>query len=258
MTSALLFDPQDTNLLLNTFRDAHGLYLKHLEKYPAEAFSQPSKLPNWTNAHVIAHVDGFARGVLNQVDAAANHEFRDMVEGGPDERNRRIELGALMQPEALRERALESLNGVLEKLSAADDAYLDQASRFQGTVRRLVLACIREFAIHSTDLANAAQTIDWTQNMVRHFIDFADQRVPEALKLNIQPVGGQSHTIGQGESTIVLQGMDFDIAAWLVGRQPAGQVRATAAADGVSLPDLLPWPKPKILTPAEEEAALQK
>ena len=34
-----------------------------------------------------------------------------------------------------------------------------------------------------------------------------------------------------------------DIAAWLAGREPSlGSLRATAAADGVDLPDLLPWP----------------
>jgi maleylpyruvate isomerase len=254
MTSAPLFDPQDTAQLIATLHDAHEMYRKHLEKLPAESFSRPTVLPNWKNAHVIAHVDGFSRGVLNQLDAAEKHEFRDFIEGGQDERNRRIELGALMQPEALRERALESLDAVLEKLGSADSNYLDRAIRFQGSIRRLVLACIREFAVHSTDLTQAAQPLDWTQPMVRHFIDFAEQRVPETLKLNIQPIGGQSHSIGHGHDTVVVQGMDFDIAAWLMGRQPAGQVRATAAADGVSLPDLLPWPRPKILTPEEERA----
>lgn len=254
MTSAPLFDAQDTARLISTFRDALGHYKKYLERYPAEGFGQKSTLPEWTNAHVIAHVDGFSRGVLNQLDAIANHEFRDFYEGGQDERNRRIELGALMQPEALRERALESLNGVAAQLSDADDALLDTPTRFQGSVRRIMLACIREYAVHSIDLTKGAQPIDWTQDMVRHFFDFAQARVPEALKLNLQPVGGQAHTIGTGARTIVVQGMDFDIAAWLTGRQPSGQVRATAAADGVTLPELLPWPKPVLLTPDEERA----
>jgi maleylpyruvate isomerase len=41
----------------------------------------------------------------------------------------------------------------------------------------------------------------------------------------------------------VVSGMLTDIAAWLAGRTPSlGSLRATAAADGVGLPQLLPWP----------------
>ena len=40
-----------------------------------------------------------------------------------------------------------------------------------------------------------------------------------------------------------ISGMLTDIAAWLAGRTPSlGSLRATAAADGVDLPELLPWP----------------
>ncbi len=34
-----------------------------------------------------------------------------------------------------------------------------------------------------------------------------------------------------------------DIAAWLAGREPSlSSLRASAAADDVDLPELLPWP----------------
>lgn len=254
MTTAVLFDPSATAQVIDTFHHAFTLYKRHLEKLPAESFGQPSNLPEWKNAHVIAHVDNFSRGVLNQLEAAKMGEFRDFYEGGQDERNRRIELGALMQPEALRTRALESMTGVFEALSTADDAYLDQPTRFQGSIRRIMLACIREYGIHSVDLKEGAQPIDWTQEMVRHYIDFGEKRVPDSIKLNLQRLGGQSHVIGHGDRTIVVQGLDFDIATWLMGRNPSGQIRATAAADGVALPELLPWPKPHLLTPDEERA----
>ena len=47
----------------------------------------------------------------------------------------------------------------------------------------------------------------------------------------------------QRRQTTVISGMVTDIAAWLAGRTPTlGSLRATAAADGVDLPELLPWP----------------
>ena len=42
---------------------------------------------------------------------------------------------------------------------------------------------------------------------------------------------------------IAINGMITDIAAWLAGRTPTlGSLRASADADGVDLPELLPWP----------------
>jgi len=41
----------------------------------------------------------------------------------------------------------------------------------------------------------------------------------------------------------VVSGMLTDIAAWLAGREPSlSTLRASAAADDVDLPELLPWP----------------
>ncbi|BAS08378.1 hypothetical protein AHiyo4_18000 [Arthrobacter sp. Hiyo4] len=58
----------------------------------------------------------------------------------------------------------------------------------------------------------------------------------------LQPLGLPPVTLGLGRSTVI-SGMITDIAAWLAGREPSlGSLRATAAADGVDLPELLPWP----------------
>ena len=68
-------------------------------------------------------------------------------------------------------------------------------------------------------------------------------RVPEGNRYVLQPLGLPPVTIGNGSATTVIGGMLTDIAAWLAGRTPTlGSLRATAAADGVDLPELLPWP----------------
>ena len=49
--------------------------------------------------------------------------------------------------------------------------------------------------------------------------------------------------VGTGGRSIVISGMVTDIAAWLAGREPTlGSLRASAAADNVDVPELLPWP----------------
>ncbi len=105
-----------------------------------------------------------------------------------------------------------------------------------------MLAAWREVLIHATDLETTVGLADWPAEFSAHLFDFLSLRVPADVRLLLQPTGRQPLTLGEGATGYVVTGMEFGLAAWLAGREPSGPVRATASADGVDLPGLLPWP----------------
>jgi maleylpyruvate isomerase len=106
------------------------------------------------------------------------------------------------------------------------------------------LALWRELTIHATDLGTGRGPETWSRPFCEHLFDFLAARVPEGERFVLQPLGLPGTSIGTpGGRSTAINGMLTDIAAWLAGRTPTlGSLRATAAADGVDLPELLPWP----------------
>ena len=105
------------------------------------------------------------------------------------------------------------------------------------------LALWRELVIHAADLGTGHGPETWSRPFCGHLFDFLSARVPEGQRFVLQPLGLPAVAIGSGGTSTVINGMLTDIAAWLAGRNPTlGSLRATAAADGVDLPELLPWP----------------
>jgi maleylpyruvate isomerase len=105
------------------------------------------------------------------------------------------------------------------------------------------LALWRELVIHAADLGTGRGPETWSRPFCEHLFDFLSARVPDGQRFVLQPLGLPDRAIGSGGKTTVISGMLTDIAAWLAGRTPTlGSLRATAAADGVDLPELLPWP----------------
>lgn len=209
-----------------------------------ESYTAPSSLAGWSNAHLLAHLDGVTRALARQLAYAARGERIGFYDGGADGRNERIELGALQQPAALATRVGEGLDLLDEAITDIPDGGWDAATSFRGdgTVADCVKAAWREVLIHATDLGTTVGLADWPAEFSAHLFDFLSLRVPADVRLLLQPTGRQPLTLGEGATGYVVTGMEFDLAAWLAGREPSGPVRATASADGVDLPDLLPWP----------------
>lgn len=207
------------------------------------AAAEPSALPGWSRAHVLAHLDGFSRAAARQLDTAGAQEPFPMYDGGMEARDDSIEITALMRPEALVARVTESLDALESSIRGISPAEWALATGFRegGSVEDLFHAIWRELVIHTSDLALGNSVADWEPEFCAHLFDALEARVPESRRYILQPHGAQRITLGQGEATTVLSGTAFDLAAWLAGRQPLGPVQATAAADGTDLPELGPW-----------------
>ncbi|MET1036455.1 MAG: maleylpyruvate isomerase family mycothiol-dependent enzyme [Arthrobacter sp.] len=208
------------------------------------AMAEPSALPGWTRAHVVAHVDGVSRAIARQLEHARRGTRVGFYDGGMEGRNERIALGALMAPAKLAERALEGLDLLERALGDVPDDGWDALTSFrgEGTVRDCVLGAWREALIHTADLGLGAGPVDWPSEFSRHLFDFLSVRLPAGTRVVLQPTGRPPVVLGTGRDSTVITGMEFDLAAWIAGREPSGPIRATASADASELPALGPWP----------------
>ncbi|MFJ3958759.1 maleylpyruvate isomerase family mycothiol-dependent enzyme [Arthrobacter sp. NPDC090010] len=208
------------------------------------AVKAPSVLPGWTRGHVLAHVMGISDAMARQVEYARRGETVEVYDGGYEGRTARIELAAGHGADEHRTdvhtaltRALSAFDSLAPEEWAARVAYRD------GVVLDGGLALWRELVIHTSDLDLEYGPETWSKAFCLHLFDFLEARVPEDHHFVLQPLGLPPRTLGRGERGVVVSGMLTDIAAWLAGRKPSlDTLRASAAADDVALPPLLPWP----------------
>lgn len=205
----------------------------------------PSELPGWTRGHVLAHVAGIGNAMARQVEYSARGESIELYDGGFEGRNRAIELSAGHSAEQHRAAVSAAIGRALTAFGALDEAGWRKPITFRGgVVFDGGLALWRELTIHATDLGTGRGPETWGRPFCEHLFEFLAARVPEGQRFVLQPLGLPSVAIGAaGGRSTAINGMLTDIAAWLAGRTPTlGSLRATAAADGVDLPALLPWP----------------
>lgn len=215
-----------------------------LSKMDEASVREPSELPGWTRGHVLAHLTGIANAMARQLEYARRGEKIELYDDGMDGRNKAIGLAAghsLDEHTVAVTTAVDSALAAFDALDSAD--WQAPISYRDGTVLDGGLALWRELTIHASDLGMGYGPETWSRPFCEHLFGFLSARVPGEYKFVLQPTGLPPRTLGNGGTSIAITGMITDIAAWLAGREPSlGSLRATAAADGVDLPALLPWP----------------
>ncbi len=205
----------------------------------------PSELPGWSRGHVLAHITGISNAMARQLEYAARGESIELYDGGYEGRTQAVEMAA--GHSAAEHRA--DVSAALERALRAFDSLSGPAGWQQpisyrgGVAFDGGLALWRELVIHASDLGTGRGPETWNRPFCEHLFDFLSARVPEGQRFVLQPLGLPPVALGDGSRSTAVGGMLTDLAAWLAGRTPTlGSLRATAAADGVDLPDLLPWP----------------
>jgi maleylpyruvate isomerase len=234
-----------TENLLEELRRAAGVVAGITATFSDEDVKAPSELPGWTRGHVLAHINGIANAMARQLEFAARGESIELYDGGYDGRTRAIEMAAGHTAAEHRADVDAALDRALRAFESLDDAGWRLPITFRGgVVFDGGLALWRELTIHATDLGTGRGPETWSRPFCEHLFDFLAARVPEGQRFMLQPLGLPGVAIGTpGGRSTAINGMLTDIAAWLAGRTPTlGSLRATAAADGVDLPALLPWP----------------
>jgi maleylpyruvate isomerase len=186
-------------------------------------FAEPSRLPSWTRAHVIAHIDGNARGLGNLVTWAKTGIETPMY-SSMEQRDADIEAGALLPPQKLRARLLQSsaqLAHGFKSLSAED--WSVQVRTAQGRMiaaREVIWLRAREVMIHAVDLGGDVTFEDLPDDFLIALTDDVVARrgtLPGHPAIALQTPDHRWDISGEGAPALV-DGTLRQIAAYVTGR----------------------------------------
>ena len=138
------------------------LFAETLARVPDDAFDDPSLLPGWTRAHVVAHVH-FNAVALCRLVGWARTGVESAMYASPAQRAEEIERGAAEAPAVLRREVSESAVQFSTEFGQLTE---DERERIVVTAqgrhvpaRELVWIRCRELGVHAVDL-DAGTTFD--------------------------------------------------------------------------------------------------
>ncbi|MER7787335.1 maleylpyruvate isomerase family mycothiol-dependent enzyme [Streptomyces sp. NPDC097640] len=219
--------------------DGHQRLRTVLDGLTEAAAREPSALPGWSRAHVLAHIDGVGSALARQVRFAMQGELVEVYDGGRPARDAGIEAGAKRTADELRHAVAETLTEVEGALTAVGPQDWERPVRYRDSdVRGVALCWWRELEFHTADTLLGRGPGDWSRDFCAHALDFLAPRAPLDTRLTLEAADGpERRTYGSGEP-LTVRGRLADLTAWLAGRTPAGPLDSGPAP----LPELRPWP----------------
>lgn len=225
---------QDPQVLqgLATVRLGTAFFRRALDQVSDDELDGPSLLPDWDRRHLVAHVGYNARAVARLVDWAATGVETPMYTS-PQARGEEIELGATLNPEALRnlcEHAAIDLDVRWRDLPA--DRWEARVVTAQGRdvpAAETVWMRTREVWLHAVDLDSGARLDDVPRpvllRLVGDVLTAWEKRGEDAVRLEVADGGpDEPTTLGAaapaGGVTTVAGSLPA-VAAWVTGRLPA-------------------------------------
>ncbi len=203
----------------------------------AVQFRDDSVLPDWTRAHVVAHICGFSNAIARQFEYAVEGKVIQHYDGGAEGRDADIDALVAEDPAVIRgamEEGLDRMTAAIGSMSG-DDWDLPISYR-EGIAFDGLLAAWRELVIHLADLDLGRGSDGWSEAFCLHLFDFLAPRVPDGKKFV-----GDGFSVGDGSDEVQVKGGLQDFAAWLAGREPEGELTFSTG----EAPGLDPWPARK-------------
>jgi maleylpyruvate isomerase len=206
-------------------------------------YREPSVLPGWTRAHVVAHLALNAEGMAGAVDALARGQEVPIYESD-DRRNEDIEELAGAKPSEIRERLFGAGQALRDALALLDeDQWGASVPRTpdgpRSPVQTLPDTRRREVEIHHADLDADYGAGDWPEDFRVALLDLvtADRaNDPDSPGFTVRATDAV-RTWFAGADQPVVEGSAADLGWWLVGRG-SGQ---GLTCDSGELPRLGPW-----------------
>jgi maleylpyruvate isomerase len=174
------------------------IFATTLTRVPDAAFTQPSPLPGWTTAHVVAHVHFNANALSRLVGWARTSEPTQMYTSA-SQRSEEIHQGSQETPQVLRSLVAESAKRFSAEYAALtasqrDGIVVTAQGRHIPAAELAWLRC-RELGVHAVDLC-AGTTFEHLPTA------FVELLTAEVLRKRL--AGGEGPAL----------------AAWLTGRRP--------------------------------------
>ena len=227
--------------LADLLADADQALVRTVDGLPDEAYAEPSLLPAWTRAHVVAHLTLNAEALAGVLRGAHVGRPQPMYASQAARDGDIAELAAA-DPADLRERFLASIGLFGEALGAMVPG--DWDGRFERTpgaatdiaLASLPLMRLREVEIHHADLDAGYTAEDWPTGFRTVLLDSLT-RFPSA-PLEARPTDlDRTWRYGDGDGGPVVTGTSAAIGWWLTGRGNGEGV----TSDTGTLPEMEAW-----------------
>lgn len=244
--------PEELEAQLAALHRSEQRLLRTVDSLTHEQYAEPSVLPGWSRAHVVAHLALNAEGLAGAVDGLA-HERDVPVYESSERRDGDIEALAQAGPAEIRDRLFAAGQRLRDALESLDgDQWAGAVARVPGGPQWPVAIVPgtrrREVEIHHADLAAGYGPGDWPDEFSIELLglavaDHADSE--DSPGFTVRPTDAV-RTWSTGTEQPVVVGTAADLAWWLVGR---GQGEGLTCETG-DLPRLGPWRR----TPAPTRA----
>ena len=156
---------EKTAAVVAALADATNRLVRTVDAMTDEQYAEPSLLPDWTRAHVVAHLALNAEGLGGAVHGR-NIGEPVPVYASSEARDADIEEAAALSPSDLRERLLAGAGLLADAIAhVSDEGWEDDVERVPGglhfTVASIPARRRTEVEIHHADLGLAYSSADW-------------------------------------------------------------------------------------------------
>ena len=211
----------DQRALLSLLEAATDRLLRTVHALPDEAFAEPSALPAWRRAHVVAHLALNGEALAAALAGVAVGQEVAMYPS-QEARDAGIAELAATSPALLRSRLRTAVRGFSGALSLVPpDAMETVIHRLPGSARTFrpadaVGMRLRETEIHHADLAASYAHTDWDRTFAEHLVATVTARETAPFVVRATDTS-QEWTTAAGTGPVV-SGTVADLGWWLTGR----------------------------------------
>lgn len=223
--------------------DAAQRLVRTVDGLAGDDWTAPSLLPDWSRAHVVAHLALNGEGLAGVLQGVEEGRARPMY-ASPEQRDSDIEQLAGSSAAELRERLMAAVTTFNDAVRAMPpNAWTGRFERTPGgqslPLDAVPLMRLREIEIHHADLGRGYSPADWSPGFAELVVESMTRRLGHDPGFRVAPTDS-SRTWDVGAVTHdppVVTGPVADVAWWLTGRTPSDRVRCTRDA----LPTIGAW-----------------
>ena len=231
----------DPRSYVEPLAEASQRLVRTVDGFHGEDWTAPSGLPDWTRAHVVAHLVLNAEGLAAALRGLVSDEPTPPMYASQEVRDTDIDELARAAHDELRGRLLAGCTEYADAFDALPDDQLGAlVERVPGGrtfgAGESVLMRLREVEIHHVDLAAGYQRSAWQPEFLSMLLETMSAR-EWSTPFQVEPTDLDGRFACGGEGGPTVAGTAADLGWWLTGR---GAGEGVTSSDG-TLPEVAPW-----------------